>query len=105
MHACGARGMQVRSVADALDGYTAGEPVYGYKPDAHSAPVTATKTVKLQRLPPVLVLHLMRFEFGHSGSAKVCQPHCSCWSELLAGAIKMDELSQQALCWAGCSAL
>lgn len=64
-------------MVDALDAFSAGEPVHGYKPSAQAAPVVATKTVKLASLPTILVLHLMRFEFGRTGSAKVRKQ--SCW--------------------------
>eukprot|EP00887_Chlorella_sp_A99_P007150 scaffold2.g7150.t1 len=52
----------VRSVADALDALTQGEAIHGYKPTDAGPATTATKTVRLQRLPPVLVLYLVRFD-------------------------------------------
>ena len=54
--------LQVRSVDDALDLLTASESISGYKPQDGAEPTSATKTVRLQRLPPVLVLFLMRFD-------------------------------------------
>lgn len=54
--------LQVRSVADALDLLTAGETVHDYKPNDAAPATTATKTVRLQRLPRMLVLYLMRFD-------------------------------------------
>lgn len=47
---------------DALEELTASESISGYKPQDHLAPTNATKTVRLQRLPPLLVLFLMRFD-------------------------------------------
>lgn len=47
---------------DALDFLTATEAISGYKPQETSAPVDATKAVRLQRLPNLLVLFLMRFD-------------------------------------------
>lgn len=52
----------MRSVDDALDFLTATEAISGYKPQETSAPVDATKAVRLQRLPNLLVLFLMRFD-------------------------------------------
>lgn len=52
----------VRSVEDALEELTAGDSISGYRPQDHLAPTNATKTVRLQRLPPLLVLFLMRFD-------------------------------------------
>lgn len=52
----------VRSVEDALEELTAGEAISGYKPHDHSQPTSATKTVRFQRLPSLLVLFLMRFD-------------------------------------------
>ena len=53
---------QVKSVDDALDLLTATESISGYKPHDHAAPIDATKVVRLQHLPPLLVLFLMRFD-------------------------------------------
>ncbi|PSC70741.1 Ubiquitin carboxyl-terminal hydrolase 24 [Micractinium conductrix] len=53
---------KVRSVEDAFEELTAGEAISGYRPQDHSPPQEATKTVRLQRLPPLLCLFLMRFD-------------------------------------------
>ncbi|KFM26442.1 Ubiquitin carboxyl-terminal hydrolase 24 [Auxenochlorella protothecoides] len=56
----------IQSVVDALEDLTAAETVAGYRPFPGSQPVSATKTLRLQTLPYLLTLHLMRFEFGGS---------------------------------------
>ena len=56
----------VRSVAAALDNMTASETITDYKPGS-----VATKTVRLSRLPQVLVLQLVRADYGLAGSTKV----------------------------------
>lgn len=47
---------------DALEQLTAAEAISGYKPADGAAPVAASKALRLQRLPPLLVLYLMRFD-------------------------------------------
>jgi ubiquitin carboxyl-terminal hydrolase 10 len=63
----------VHSVADAIDELTAPETVVGYRPDGASGPTNASKTLRLQRLPGVLVLHLIRFQYAEARSAKVAK--------------------------------
>ena len=63
-------------MADALDALTHGEMLYDYKPAGKSEPTTATKTMLLLKLPHIMVLHLMRFDFGSAGSAKVRRRQC-----------------------------
>ncbi len=58
-------------MADALDELTASEAVHDYKPSDRAPPTTATKTLRLQKLPGILILHLVRFEFGMHGAIKV----------------------------------
>ena len=53
---------QVHSVEDALEQLTAAETISGYRPTESAAPVEASKALRLQRLPPLLVLYLMRFD-------------------------------------------
>jgi hypothetical protein len=53
---------QVESVDDALDLLTASEPISGYRPAEGAPPTEASKAVRLQRLPPLLALFLMRFD-------------------------------------------
>jgi ubiquitin carboxyl-terminal hydrolase 10 len=58
----------VRSVGDALDELTAAETLHDYKPSDGAEPTLATKTERFQRLPHLLVLHLMRFEYNGRSS-------------------------------------
>lgn len=61
----------VFSIEDALDELLAPEPIEGYM-DIRGVPATATKQVLLESMPPVLVLHLKRFEFcPNVGAQKV----------------------------------
>ena len=55
----------MRSVDDALDMLTAAEAISDYKPTDNAAPTSATKAVRLQHLPPLLVLFFMRFDPGN----------------------------------------
>ena len=83
----------VRSVAAALDGMTASEMLTDYKPHDSAAPTTATKTVRLSRLPQILILQLVRVDYGLTGSTKVREGlvvrgwwgawggHCQAWLE------------------------
>lgn len=47
------------------------ELILGYRPSKSKQPVDATKRLSIYSLPPVLVLHLMRFGFGIAGTTKV----------------------------------
>lgn len=79
------RAPQIQSVEDALEELTAAETVMGYRPRAGAEPVQATKTLRLQRLPHILTLHLMRYEFGGAsgpGAAKVSRPAGACTGAL-----------------------
>lgn len=59
---------RILSIEDALDAYTSSEHVSGYKPREDSEPCEASKSLRFERLPKVLLLHLMRFEYtGSSG--------------------------------------
>lgn len=58
----------IRSVGDALDALTASEVISGYRPTKHSPPQEATKSERILKLPNVLILHLMRFQFSGSSS-------------------------------------
>lgn len=62
----------VHTVEDALKLFAAPESLEGYKTTSGKATaVSASKSVKLQSLPRVLILHLMRFSYGPRGSSKL----------------------------------
>lgn len=65
---------EVRSVVDALRGLTRPERLQGDFNSPRGKDVQATKQVFIEELPPVLILHLKRFQFdaeGHGGTVKV----------------------------------
>ncbi|KDD76045.1 ubiquitin carboxyl-terminal hydrolase [Helicosporidium sp. ATCC 50920] len=62
---------KVRSLADAMSVLTERELILGYRPSKSKQPVDATKRLSIYSLPPVLVLHLMRFGFGIAGTTKI----------------------------------
>ncbi|CAM6116974.1 unnamed protein product [Calypogeia fissa] len=66
----------VHSVEDALRFFAAPESLEGYKPSTAKVGevVSASKSVKIQTLPRVLILHLMRFSYGSGGSSKLHKP-------------------------------
>lgn len=61
----------VRSVTDALRGLTRPERLQGDFNSPHGKDVTATKQVFIESLPPVLILHLKRFQFDAEGHGTV----------------------------------
>ncbi|KAK9807533.1 hypothetical protein WJX72_001859 [[Myrmecia] bisecta] len=61
----------VASLADALSRHCAPETIEDYKWKDGVEGATATKTVTLLRLPQILVIHLMRFSYGLTGTGKV----------------------------------
>lgn len=66
------RRSQIRSIEDAIDELTRVEQVHGYRPAGSSAPTTAKKTVRFERLPPLLVLQVVRYNFEEdAGTVKV----------------------------------
>ncbi|KAH9315603.1 hypothetical protein KI387_024230, partial [Taxus chinensis] len=65
----------VRTVEDALRLYASPESVEGYRTSTgKEGVVSARKSVKLQTLSKVLILHLMRFSYGSTGSSKLNKP-------------------------------
>lgn len=63
----------VQSLEDALKFFAAPESLEGYKAPSSkpSEVVSASKAIKIQSLPPVLIVHFMRFSYGASGSGKL----------------------------------
>ena len=65
----------VNTVEDALHLFASPESLEGYRISAGKAGVvSASKSVKLQTLSKVLILHLMRFSYGSAGSSKLHKP-------------------------------
>eukprot|EP00249_Psilotum_nudum_P016929 c26061_g1_i1 orf=380-2200(-) len=65
----------VHSIENALRFFAARESLEGYKAaNSKAAVVGASKSVKIQSLPKVLILHLMRFSYGVGGSSKLHKP-------------------------------
>ncbi|OAQ98473.1 hypothetical protein LLEC1_02130 [Akanthomyces lecanii] len=58
---------EVRNVVDALRGLTRPERLQGDFNSPRGKDVTATKQVFIETLPPVLILHLKRFQFDAEG--------------------------------------
>ncbi|KAK7431771.1 hypothetical protein QQZ08_001711 [Neonectria magnoliae] len=61
----------VRNVVDALRGLTRPERMQGNFNSPRGKDVTATKQVFIESLPPVLILHLKRFQFDAEGNGTV----------------------------------
>lgn len=61
----------VRNVVDALRGLTRPERIQGNFNSERGKDVTATKQVFIETLPPVLILHLKRFQFDAEGNGTV----------------------------------
>ncbi|XP_057849062.1 ubiquitin carboxyl-terminal hydrolase 24 isoform X2 [Cryptomeria japonica] len=65
----------VRTVEDALRLFASPESVEGYRASTgKEGIVSASKSVKLQTLSKVLILHLMRFSYGSKGTSKLHKP-------------------------------
>lgn len=65
----------VRTLEDALRLFASPESVEGYRASTgKEGIVSASKSVKLQTLSKVLILHLMRFSYGSTGTSKVHKP-------------------------------
>ncbi|KAJ6791740.1 ubiquitin carboxyl-terminal hydrolase 24 [Iris pallida] len=65
----------VRTIEDALHLFSASETLEGYRASVGKAGVvSASKSVQIQTLSKVLILHLMRFSYGSRGSLKLHKP-------------------------------
>ncbi|KAK4249067.1 hypothetical protein C7999DRAFT_39765 [Corynascus novoguineensis] len=65
---------EVRTIIDALKGLTRPEVLHGDFNSPHGKDVRATKQVFIESVPPVLILHLKRFQFdaeGYGGTVKI----------------------------------
>lgn len=60
----------VHNIIDALKGLTKPETITGDFKSPRGANVTATKQLSIETLPPVLILHLKRFQYDNSGGTQ-----------------------------------
>ncbi|KZF20721.1 cysteine proteinase [Xylona heveae TC161] len=61
---------QVSNITDALKGLTHSEALHGDFGSPRGPDVTATKQVFIETMPPVLILHLKRFQYDNTGGTQ-----------------------------------
>ncbi|RIA05181.1 hypothetical protein BRARA_K00515, partial [Brassica rapa] len=66
----------VRTIEDALHLFSAPEDLEGYRASVtgKAGAVSARKSIKIQKLSKIMILHLMRFSYGNQGSTKLHKP-------------------------------
>ncbi|KAK3327113.1 hypothetical protein B0T19DRAFT_449497 [Cercophora scortea] len=62
---------EIRNIVDALKGLTRPETLHGDFNSPHGKDTKAIKQVFIESLPPVLILHLKRFQFDAEGTIKI----------------------------------
>ena len=60
----------VNNIIDALKGLTRSEPLHGDFKSPKGPNITATKQVFIESVPPVLILHLKRFQYDNAGGTQ-----------------------------------